>query len=376
MKRILSIALWSVIAGAFIGPGTVTTAASAGAGFGMSLVWALVFSTIACVVLQEASARVTILSGRELGEIITMRARRGFVGTSMIALVLGAIVVGCAAYQAGNILGAVVGAARLTGLPGWMLTLAIGGGAGTLLWFGTSRIIASLFSLLVAVMGGVFLFTATSVVYAYTYLNSLPMPFGDRLKMRRALAWVNIPLGLGVAVYTGVMLGAMPSRPFWNSPVLALLFTISALSTGVALIVFARALFGRGGLTEEQREVVHKSGYVLAATDTMLIGFEILAIFLFLMFAYLTVGDVRYSIDAILPGGQLASLFWIGMVLVGLVIPGLLELYFVIPSLLYHRKYTVSRATEMAIAAAVIFGGLMLRYVVVVAGQITGPVGL
>jgi formate-dependent nitrite reductase membrane component NrfD len=221
-----------------------------------------------------------------------------------------------------------------------------------------------------------FLFTATSVVYAYTYLNSLPMPFGDRLKMRRALAWVNIPLGLGVAIYTGVMLGAMPSRPFWNSPVLALLFTISALSTGVALIVFARALFGRGGLTEEQREVVHKSGYVLAATDTMLIGFEILAIFLFLMFAYLTVGDVRYSIDAILPGGQLASLFWIGMVLVGLVIPGLLELYFVIPSLLYHRKYTVSRATEMAIAAAVIFGGLMLRYVVVVAGQITGPVGL
>jgi formate-dependent nitrite reductase membrane component NrfD len=186
-----------------------------------------------------------------------------------------------------------------------------------------------------------FLFTATSVIYAYTYLK-LPMPIGDRLEWRRTLAWVNIPLGLGVAIYTGVMLGAMPSRPFWNSPVLALLFTISALSTGVALIVFARALIGRGGLTEEQREVTHKSGYILAATDTMLIGFEILAIFLFLMFAYLTVGDVRYSIEAILPGGPLASLFWIGMVLVGLVIPGLLELYFV----------------------------------VVVAGQITGPVGL
>lgn len=220
-----------------------------------------------------------------------------------------------------------------------------------------------------------FLFTATSVIYAYTYLK-LPMPIGDRLVWRRALAWVNIPLGLGVAIYTGVMLGAMPSRPFWNSPVLALLFTISALSTGVALIVFARALFTRGGLTEDQREVLHESGYVLAATDTMLIGFEILAIFLFLMFAYLTVGDVRYAVDSILPGGPLASLFWIGVVLIGLVIPGLLELYFVIPSLLYRRKYTVSRYTELGIAAAVIFGGLVLRYVVVVAGQITGPVGL
>ncbi len=57
-------------------------------------------------------------------------------------------------------------------------------------------------------------------------------------------------------------------------------------------------------------------------------------------------------------------------------IPGVLELYFVIPSLLYRRKYTVSRYTELAIAATVIFGGFVLRYVVVVAGQITGPVGL
>jgi len=221
-----------------------------------------------------------------------------------------------------------------------------------------------------------FLFTSTSVVYAYTYLNFLPMPFGDRVKVRRALAWANIPLGLGVAIYTGVMLGAMPSRPFWNSPILAFLFMLSALSTGTALIVFTRALVPRRGLDEEQQEVVHKSGYVLATSDATFIGFELIVVFLFLMFAYLSVGDVRYAIETILPGGPLATLFWIGVVLVGLVIPGLLELYFVIPGLLYHRKYTVSRYTELVIAAAVIFGGLVLRYVVVVAGQITGPVGL
>ena len=115
---------------------------------------------------------------------------------------------------------------------------------------------------------------------------------------------------------------------------------------------------------------------MLATSDVIFIGFELIVVFLFFMFAYLSVGDVRYAIETILPGGPLASLFWIGVVLVGLVIPGLLELYFVIPSLLHHRKYTVSRYTEMVIAAAVIFGGLVLRYVVVVAGQITGPVGL
>lgn len=220
-----------------------------------------------------------------------------------------------------------------------------------------------------------FLFIATSVIYAYTYLR-LPMPIFDRMKWRMAMAWVNIPLGIGVAIYTGVMLGAMPSRPFWNSPILAMLFTLSALSTGVALIVFARALIGRGGLTEEQREVVHASGYILAASDAMLIGFELLTIFLFIMFAYLTVGDVRYAIEAILPGGPLASLFWIGVVLVGLVLPGLVEIRHVIPGLLYRKRYEVSRYTELVLAAAVILGGFVLRYVVVVAGQITGPVGL
>ena len=219
-------------------------------------------------------------------------------------------------------------------------------------------------------------FMATSVVYAYTYIHFVPFFLGDRLVWRRRMAWANLPLGLAVAIYTGVLLGAMPARPFWNSPVLAFLFMISALSTGIALIIFTRALFTRGHLSEEHREIVHKSGYLLAASDTLLIGIELLVLFLFVMFAYLTVGDVRLAIETILPGGPLAAMFWTGVVLIGLVIPGLLELYFVIPSLLYRRKYTVSRYTELAIAAAVIFGGLVLRYVVVVAGQITGPVGL
>lgn len=219
-------------------------------------------------------------------------------------------------------------------------------------------------------------FMATSVVYAYTYIHFVPFFLGDRLVWRRRMAWANVPLGLAVAIYTGVLLGAMPSRPFWNSPVLAFLFMISALSTGIALIIFTRALFTRGHLSEEHREIVHKSGYLLAASDTMLIGFELLVLFLFVMFAYLTVGDVRLAIETILPGGPLSVMFWTGVVLIGLVIPGLLELYFVIPSLLYRRKYTVSRYTELVIAAAVIFGGFVLRYVVVVAGQITGPVGL
>src|SRR5687768_7023675 len=94
MKRILQILFWSVIPAAFIGPGTVTTCASAGAGFGYALLWALTFSTIATVVLQEASARVTIVSGRNLAEAIRDRFRGGATGFLVLLLVLGAVVLG------------------------------------------------------------------------------------------------------------------------------------------------------------------------------------------------------------------------------------------------------------------------------------------
>ncbi len=153
MKRLLSILFWSVIAAAFIGPGTVTTAASAGAGFGYALLWALLFSTLATLVLQEATARVTVVSGRNLGEAIREQFSGGTSGILVLLLVLGAVVLGNAAYEAGNILGAVAGARLGTDLSPQVLTLAIGAGAAAVLWMGSMRLVAPLLSVTVAVMG-------------------------------------------------------------------------------------------------------------------------------------------------------------------------------------------------------------------------------
>ena len=160
MKRLLSVLLWSILAAAFIGPGTVTTASSAGSRFGPILLWALTFSTVACMVLQEASARLTLASGRDLGQALRRRFAGGWRGAAILLLVLGAIVVGCAAYQAGNILGGVAGAALAVELPRPILTLASGLVAGLLLWFNKPKTVAHLLGLLVAIMGAAFLFTA------------------------------------------------------------------------------------------------------------------------------------------------------------------------------------------------------------------------
>ncbi|MCZ6727865.1 MAG: Nramp family divalent metal transporter [Acidobacteria bacterium] len=160
MKRLASIMLWSVLAAAFIGPGTVTTAASAGARFGYALLWALVFSTVACVVLQEAAARLTIAGGLDLGQALRERYPTGVGRAAVLALVLGAVIIGCAAYEAGNILGGVAGAQLVTDVPQHIWTLALGAVAAVLLWFNSPTRVAQLLALLVAIMGVAFLWSA------------------------------------------------------------------------------------------------------------------------------------------------------------------------------------------------------------------------
>lgn len=238
------------------------------------------------------------------------------------------------------------------------------------------------------------LFIIVSLFYALAFVPTMLPKFsrlGERLDpVRKSLAWVCVPLGISVAVYTGILLGAMPSRPFWNSPILAMLFLLSALSTGVATITLARSfVFLKTPYTGEERRVTprrssrpragrryHESGYLLTASDLLLVGLELMVIFLFVMFAHLTIGNVKYAVGAILPGGMLAAQFWFGVVLIGLLIPALAELVYVVPRLLYHRDYTAPVSVELVVAIAVLAGGFMLRYVVVIAGQITGPVGL
>ncbi len=160
MKRWGAILLWSAIAAAFIGPGTVTTAASAGASYGAALLWAVLFSVIATFVLQEAAARLTIATGSDLAEVLRQRFPSGWRRAATLVLAGGAILIGSAAYEAGNILGGVAGAMLALDLPKPVLTLAIGAVAAVLLATGSPARIARLLAVLVAVMGAGFLVTA------------------------------------------------------------------------------------------------------------------------------------------------------------------------------------------------------------------------
>lgn len=163
MTRIGSILLWSAIAAAFIGPGTVTAAASAGAGAGLALLWAILFSGIATFTLQEFAGRLTVATGRDLASVLRDRYPAGFARLASVTLVGGAILLGCAAYEAGNILGAAAGAMLAIDLPQKVLTVALAVAAGALLFAGSPQRIARLMAVFVALMGLGFLALALSL---------------------------------------------------------------------------------------------------------------------------------------------------------------------------------------------------------------------
>ncbi|MBN2893938.1 MAG: Nramp family divalent metal transporter [Bacteroidales bacterium] len=160
-QRILNILFWSVISAAFIGPGTVTTATKAGVYFHYDLMWTMVFSIIACLFLQEASARIAIFSGMNLGEAIA----KHFDGRSskylVLTVIMIAIVLGSAAYETGNILGSVEGLKFVfKKVPPRYFVLIIGAFAFIAFRLKSIRSIAQVLGSFVYLMGFAFLITA------------------------------------------------------------------------------------------------------------------------------------------------------------------------------------------------------------------------
>jgi len=97
------------VAAAFIGPGTVTVCTLAGVQFGFTLLWAMVLSIVATLVLQEMAARLGLVYGKGLAEAVKTEIRTPIFKIIAIILILSAIIVGNAAYEAGNISGAMLG---------------------------------------------------------------------------------------------------------------------------------------------------------------------------------------------------------------------------------------------------------------------------
>lgn len=157
-----------LVAAAFIGPGTVTVCTLSGVNFGFSLLWAMVLSIIAIVVLQEMAARLGIVSQKGLSEIIRLEIKNPILKALAIVLILSAIVIGNAAYEAGNISGGVLGLETIIGNQAInlgnfslnLLSVLVGCIAFVLLYIGDYKVLEKVLVSLVIIMSLAFLLTA------------------------------------------------------------------------------------------------------------------------------------------------------------------------------------------------------------------------
>jgi len=148
-----------IIAAAFIGPGTVTTASLAGANFGFHLVWALLFSIFATIVLQDMAARLGVATGKGLASAMKDMVSTPWLKMLFIALIVSAIGIGNAAYESGNLTGAAIGLDAFWEIGTGTWAVILGALAIALLWTGSYSWIESVLVYLVFIMAAVFFVT-------------------------------------------------------------------------------------------------------------------------------------------------------------------------------------------------------------------------
>ncbi len=165
LNRLKNIGPGALVAAAFIGPGTVTACSLAGSKFGYALLWALAISTIATIVLQEMAARAGLVTRRGLAELIRAALPSPWFRKLMLGIIFSAIVIGNAAYEAGNLTGGVLGLQAIVSEEVvrkeiWLLLLGLL--AAILLYIGNYKILERVLVVLVIIMSLAFIITALS----------------------------------------------------------------------------------------------------------------------------------------------------------------------------------------------------------------------
>lgn len=166
------------------------------------------------------------------------------------------------------------------------------------------------------------------------------------VKYRKAIAWILLGLSVILGIYTGILLSAFNARPLWNTSILGPLFLVSGMSTGAAVIMW-----------------MSKSHYerrIMSMIDLVLIIVELFFI-THLFMGFLASTAVQIEAAELFLGGQFTVSFWVFVVILGLIFPAILEI-------MELRGYKIPVALP---AILILFGGLVFRFIMVEAGQLT-----
>jgi formate-dependent nitrite reductase membrane component NrfD len=199
--------------------------------------------------------------------------------------------------------------------------------------------------------------TPLSVIWCASYLKELVPSWNWRfsllektelfvIKNRKILAWLLVIYGAILGIYTGILLSAFNARPLWNTSILGPLFLTSGLSSGAATIIWMSKS--------------HSERKTMSKIDLILIGIELFLI-VHLFMGFLASTEVQIEAAKLFLGGPYTAIFWGGVVVVGLIIPFILEV-------LELRGVKIPVAIP---SLMILIGGLIFRFIMVDAGQLT-----
>jgi len=269
-----------LVAAAFIGPGTVALATIAGANTKYSLLWVLLFSILTTILLQEMSARVGLVTGKGIGEAIREYSGSKTKKFLFIAIAFSAIIIGNAAYEAGNISGAVLGMDTMLG-NNKIHNILIAMTAFGLLLTGKYSWLQNAMAILVSLMSICFL--VTTAILKPNILDVLS-GFIPTMPSKNDILIVLGLVGTTVVPYN-LFLHASLTKERWTSldnledmrreSLIAIL--IGGFITMSIIVTAGSSLFGSGTSVESAADMALQLNPLLGDSSTIIIGIGLLA---------------------------------------------------------------------------------------------------
>jgi len=182
---------------------------------------------------------------------------------------------------------------------------------------------------------------AEKLLFRFSWVRSFISKVSEQ---RKPMAWIMIFMAIILGIYTGILLSAFNARPLWNTSILGPLFLVSGLSAGAASIMW---------LSKDSAE-----RKLFSRIDLMLIGIELFLI-VHMFMGFMASTQVQIDAAQMFMGGEFTLTFWVFVVFMGLVLPGIIEF---LELKGFHIPVFIP-------AFLILFGGAMLRIIIVEAGQ-------
>lgn len=267
-----------MVSAAFIGPGTVTACTLAGANFGFALLWALVFATITTIILQSFAVRIALVTQLGLAEAMLKTIASPIARALAALLLISALVLGNAAYEAGNMSGAALGLEAINGGPLAFgiapVIISIALFASAMLIFTKPKWIENILIALVLLMSMAFLLTFLLI---RPDLGALMRGFVPSIPDGGLLTAIAL-IGTTIVPYN-LFLHAASVRERWDAEQLPEAQLDTTISIGIGglvsmtiLATAAASLFGSGKTIENAMDMAQQLTPLFGSMATFTLG--------------------------------------------------------------------------------------------------------